>query len=451
VTPTPTPTPPTDPGLPANARYVAPNGSDNNPGTAAAPWQTLQKAANVAQAGDTIVVRAGTYSGFTMSRSGTSSAPITFRAYPAEKPVVDGRDAVAYTIRLTSVAWVNLDGLTVTGGYADRQAGGGLSIEGSSYVSVTNSVIHDNKAYGVRVEGSKYVTVAGNDIYGNANGVKIGTGGEGVVVRDNDVHDNDRMMVNTADIRGDDVGGEGIALVKSTGHVLVSGNRIWGNRAKSYDYGYDGGAFSIYAASNWTITGNTTWDNRNIMETGTDSNKTPCDNNQFTRNLSYGATTVDKTVGMVLRCASNTLVANNTFRGTQDWVFGISHNQGSWGGSVDGLKIVNNVISVSVGKIFGIDTDLPSSVVIDYNLLQQAGSGYLATFKGVGTLTLAGWRSMTGYEMHGITGDPMFVNAAANDYRLAAGSPALDRAVAVAGVTDGYAGSAPDLGFAERN
>jgi hypothetical protein len=270
-------------------------------------------------------------------------------------------------------------------------------------------------------------------------------------VRDNDVHDNDLMMVNTPDVRGDDVGGEAIALVKSTGHVLVTGNRIWGNRAKSYDYGYDGGAFSVYAASNWTITGTVTWDNRNIMETGTDSNKTPCDNNAFTRNVSYGATTLDKTVGMVLRCASNTLIANNTFRGTQDWVFAISHNQGSWGGSVDGLKIVNNVISVSVGKIFGIDTDLPASVVIDYNLLNQAGSGYLSTLKGVGTLTLAGWRAMTGFETHGMAGDPGFVNAAANDYRLAAGSPALDRGVAVNGVTDGYAGTAPDLGFAERH
>ena len=112
------------------------------------------------------------------------------------------------------------------------------------------------------------------------------------MVRDNDVHDNDLMMVNTPDVRGDDVGGEAISLVKSTGHVLVTNNRIWGNRAQSYDYGYDGGAFSVYAASNWTITGNTTWDNRNIMETGTDANKTPCDNNVFTRNLNYGATTV---------------------------------------------------------------------------------------------------------------------------------------------------------------
>ena len=46
------------------------------------------------------------------------------------------------------------------------------------------------------------------------------------------------------------------------GHVTVSGNRIWGNRAVSSDWGYDGAAFSIYAASNWTISDNVTWNNR---------------------------------------------------------------------------------------------------------------------------------------------------------------------------------------------
>ena len=294
------------------------------------------------------------------------------------------------------------------------------------------------------------MTIANNDIYGNACGVKIGTGNEGTVVRDNRVHDNDRMMVNTADVSGDDVGGEAIALVHSTGHVLVSDNQIWGNRAVSYDYGYDGGAFSIYAASNWTITGNTTWNNRNILETGTDATKTPCANNTFTRNLNYGATTVDMTVGMVLRCAQNMLVANNTFRGMQGWVFAISHNDGTWGGSVDGLTIVNNVISVSTGKIFGIDTDLPTSVVIDFNLLQNTGSGYLATFKGTGTLTLSGFRQMTGFEMHGMLADPLFVDAGHNNYQLQAGSPAVDTGVIVADVTNGFTGSAPDLGFAER-
>jgi hypothetical protein len=41
--------------------YVSTSGNDNNAGTLAAPWRTIQKAANTVQAGDTVQVRAGTY------------------------------------------------------------------------------------------------------------------------------------------------------------------------------------------------------------------------------------------------------------------------------------------------------------------------------------------------------------------------------------------------------
>lgn len=51
--------------LPAHAAvlHVAPSGSDNNSGTAAAPYATLQAAVNNAKAGDTITLAAGTYAG----------------------------------------------------------------------------------------------------------------------------------------------------------------------------------------------------------------------------------------------------------------------------------------------------------------------------------------------------------------------------------------------------
>ena len=41
---------------------VAVNGSDDGPGTAERPWATINHAAKLAQAGDTVVVRGGTYS-----------------------------------------------------------------------------------------------------------------------------------------------------------------------------------------------------------------------------------------------------------------------------------------------------------------------------------------------------------------------------------------------------
>ena len=67
--------------------YVSTNGSNSNSGTSlASPFLTIQQAANVAQAGDNVYVRGGTYrETVTVANSGTSSAPITFQPYPASR------------------------------------------------------------------------------------------------------------------------------------------------------------------------------------------------------------------------------------------------------------------------------------------------------------------------------------------------------------------------------
>ncbi|MBO9610957.1 MAG: discoidin domain-containing protein, partial [Paenibacillaceae bacterium] len=56
------------------------------------------------------------------------------------------------------------------------------------------------------------------------------------------------------------------------------------------------------------------------------------------------------------------------------------------------------------------------------------------------------------YKLHNIddTTNPMFTNAATHDYSLQSGSPAVDAGSVIPGITDGYAGAAPDLGALER-
>jgi hypothetical protein len=173
----------------------------------------------------------------------------------------------------------------------------------------------------------------------------------------------------------------------------------------------------------------------------------PCANNVFARNVAYGATTADRTVGMVLRCAENNLVANNTFYDIQYWVFDISHQLGGHGGSVEGLRIVNNIAVTKAAKIFGLATAMPASVVIDNNLVQNLAGGYVASVPGMGsTNSLATFRSWTGYEASGIQADPRFVDLAAYDFRLPPDSPAIDTGQHVTGVTEGYSGLGPDRG-----
>ena len=75
--------------------YVSTGGSDSNAGSLARPFRTIQRAANLAQPGDTVLVRAGTYRETVRPlRSGSGSKPITFAAYNNEKVTVSGADVV---------------------------------------------------------------------------------------------------------------------------------------------------------------------------------------------------------------------------------------------------------------------------------------------------------------------------------------------------------------------
>ena len=91
-------------GLPISAAaqsyFVAPNGDDANPGTLAKPFATLHRARQAARklAGReavTFYLREGTYYlpeplVFTAEDSGTQTAPVEYRAYEQEKPVLSG-------------------------------------------------------------------------------------------------------------------------------------------------------------------------------------------------------------------------------------------------------------------------------------------------------------------------------------------------------------------------
>ncbi|MDQ0897889.1 MULTISPECIES: carbohydrate-binding protein [unclassified Paenibacillus] len=80
-----------------NIYYVSTSGDDNanNGLTLGAPFQTIQKAASLAQAGDTVYIRGGTYrETVTPAYSGSAGNPITFQNYNGETVNVSGGDLV---------------------------------------------------------------------------------------------------------------------------------------------------------------------------------------------------------------------------------------------------------------------------------------------------------------------------------------------------------------------
>jgi len=72
-----------------------PNASDENPGTAERPFKTINRAAQLVQPGDTVIVKAGVYrEQVRLTRSGKVGLPITFVADPIGSVVITGADIV---------------------------------------------------------------------------------------------------------------------------------------------------------------------------------------------------------------------------------------------------------------------------------------------------------------------------------------------------------------------
>jgi hypothetical protein len=93
--------------------YLAPDGSDTNPGTLEKPFATLGRAqAAVRQRPGTVFLRGGTYYlpetlVFSARDSGTRDAPVVFQAYENEHPVISGG------LRLEHLRWETWRGAIV--------------------------------------------------------------------------------------------------------------------------------------------------------------------------------------------------------------------------------------------------------------------------------------------------------------------------------------------------
>jgi parallel beta helix pectate lyase-like protein/pectate lyase-like protein len=75
--------------------YVATGGSDRNSGTSTAPFETIQRAAEMVLPGDSVIVRPGIYTGaeriVSLDKGGTSDAWVTFRSERKWGAVIDGQ------------------------------------------------------------------------------------------------------------------------------------------------------------------------------------------------------------------------------------------------------------------------------------------------------------------------------------------------------------------------
>ncbi len=96
-----------------SALFVATDGADTNSGrTVDAPLASVQRAADLAEPGDTVYLRQGTYrESIRPARSGLPEKPISFTSYPGERATISGADVVGgdWTVGDGGVASLQVD------------------------------------------------------------------------------------------------------------------------------------------------------------------------------------------------------------------------------------------------------------------------------------------------------------------------------------------------------
>ncbi|MBE8991861.1 choice-of-anchor D domain-containing protein, partial [Nostoc sp. LEGE 12450] len=260
--------------------YVSGTGNDKSNGLSQGDaFRSLQKAADLVKAGDTVYVMNGTYTSpysnilSITNKQGTANAPITFKALPGHKPVLEANAKNWQAISIIGSTYIAIEGLTLVGNrdninleYALNEkdnlnnpttSGNGIYVtvssdnpnQHSSHITISNNNISKFPGSGIGTTQADYITVENNVVTGNAWYSPYGTQGISmlnlwnsdnntadykVIIKGNTVFDNQSLV--PWKVVGKITEGHGIMLdtsyvgdVAYTGKALISNNLTYNN------------------------------------------------------------------------------------------------------------------------------------------------------------------------------------------------------------------------------
>lgn len=389
--------------------YVAPNGNDSNPGTAAQPWRTIQKAANTLVAGDTVYIRAGTYPERVIPQnSGSAGNYIVYAAYPGETVTIDGAAITlpAYEGALFEVAdksYIKISGLRIiNAGPYDNNAG--ILVDNSSDIIIEKNYTYNTVSSGIGVWNSNNIVIDGNEVElacndGEQESITV-AGTDTFEIRNNHVH-HSGPGTN---------GGEGIDAKDGSSNGKIYKNRVHHTneyRTCLYVDAWDKHTFNIEIYQN--ILYNCGAGISLASENGGLLENIRVYNNIVYHNRGNGLEIGNwGEPGVPVRPIEIVTFINNT---------AYDNGFAGWGGGMfnenpDAKNVVvrNNIFSQNLSFQISDEASLSAAnLVVDHNLID-------------------GYRGDP-YEMRGsdyVEGDPMFVNASGANFHLQANSPAID-------------------------
>ncbi len=462
---------------PMQAYYVAPGGDDGHDGSAAAPWATIQHAVDSVAAGDAVCVRAGVYNELvTIAHSGSDAAgPIVLQAVAGDAVAIDGAglpipDGQYGLVTLVDASHVSVIGLELRN-YATASAANvpiGLYVTGAgSDIRLQDNHIHDIRttangcaanAFGLKVDGTRApasierLAIVGNVldhlVLGCSESLSLDGNVEQWTIAGNSVHDTNNIAIGAIGFEGVapdpayDQARDGVIVGNTVYNVSSYGNPAYGN-----EYAADG--IYVDGGTRITIERNRVHHVDLGIEVASEhANRTSSDV-VVRNNLVYAGNSAGISIGGYaanvggserVTIVGNTLLRNDQ-AGTGSGEFQIQYH------ATDNV-FANNIVhagpaGVLVSAYTG-DTTLPAT--LDHNLYwSDAGSsGSTWTWRGTEYGSLAAYGAGSSQDAHSLFADPLFLDAAAPDLRVATASPAIDAGAdpgsGLAGVVD-FAGN----------
>ena len=391
--------------------YVAKTGSDGNDGSSGTPWLTIGRCASTLVAGDTCIIRDGTYAeNVTEAKHGTSGSRIVYQAEHKWLAVVGG----SFTV---SGDYVTVDGLKFvlpTGADYGVGVSGAGNLITNVYVTTNVTTLGLNN-WGISATGSGH-TISSSYVEKTCLGVQL---------------DGSNMTLETTDItrltQHTSCGDNDFTRAFGPGHV-VRGNRFYDLRLEDLGQNahpdclqtFDGGRAGV--ATNLTV-------ENNYCEGATQGFMVSATSTGNAANLLFRNNVVNVAVhGAVINDAENVQFFNNTFNITGALGSGTGTlcypRTETCGGFRTSCEWKNNIYNLTgpAAYFYG-DGGVDCGWIIDgthaapgkNNLLYKSGT------------------TIEGYANDLKNQAPGFANPPARDFRVSSRSPAVDAGIAIAG------------------